>query len=136
MDLWHEFHGPNAGYILELYDRYRRDPQSVDPATRAAFEKWQPPDITNGHVAAIQANTPEADKVMGAVNLATTIREYGHLAARIDPLGMSNPPGDPGLHPNAHGIDDADLAALPASIIGGPPATGAANAREAIRRLN
>jgi len=136
MDLWHEFHGPNAGYILELYDRYRQNPQSVDPATRAAFEKWQPPDITNGHIAPTQTVAPDADKVMGAVNLATTIREYGHLAARIDPLGMSNPPGDPGLHPNAHGIDDADLAALPASIIGGPPAAGAANAREAIRRLN
>jgi hypothetical protein len=36
MNLWHEFHGPNAGYILELYEKYQRDPQSVDAATREA----------------------------------------------------------------------------------------------------
>jgi len=43
MDIWQEFHGPNAGYILELYDRFVRDPGSVDPATRAAFAAWQLP---------------------------------------------------------------------------------------------
>ncbi len=40
MDLWHEFPGPNAGYVLELYDRYRESPEAVDPATRAIFDKW------------------------------------------------------------------------------------------------
>ena len=136
MDLWHEFHGPNAGYILELYERYRQDPASVDAATRAAFEGWRPPEDGNGHVTAAPAVAPETDKVMGAVNLATAIREYGHLAARIDPLGLANPPGDPALHPNAHGLSDADLRALPASVIGGPVASGAANAHESIGRLN
>ena len=37
------FHGPNAGYVLELYDRYRADPQSVDAETRAFFQQWPPP---------------------------------------------------------------------------------------------
>ena len=32
--------------------------------------------------------------IVGAVNLAESIRRYGHLAARIDPLG-SDPVGDP-----------------------------------------
>jgi 2-oxoglutarate dehydrogenase E1 component len=71
------------------------------------------------------------DKIMGAVNLATAIREYGHLAAHIDPLGLADPPGDPALHPAAHGITEADLRSLPASIIGIP----AANAAEAIDHL-
>ena len=44
MNLWNEFHGPNAGYVVELYERYRRDPQSVDAATRALFERWTPPE--------------------------------------------------------------------------------------------
>jgi len=26
-----QFHGLNAGYVLELYERYRQDPASVDP---------------------------------------------------------------------------------------------------------
>ena len=137
MDLWHEFHGPNAGYILELYERYRADPASVDAATRAAFAGWRPPDEPNGRTPTAAPTTPAepVDKVMGAVNLATAIREYGHLAARIDPLGLANPPGDPALQPGAHGIDETALRALPATLIGGPVANGAANALEAIERL-
>jgi 2-oxoglutarate dehydrogenase E1 component len=72
---------------------------------------------------------------MAVVNLATAIREYGHLAARIDPLGLANPPGDPALHTSAHALTDDDLRALSASLVGGPAADGAANALEAIGRL-
>lgn len=32
------FYGPNAGYVLELYERYRQNPASVDAATRAIFD--------------------------------------------------------------------------------------------------
>jgi 2-oxoglutarate dehydrogenase E1 component len=32
-----QFSGVNAGYVLELYEKYRRNPDSVDPATREAF---------------------------------------------------------------------------------------------------
>ncbi len=31
------FYGPNAGYVIELYERYRQHPAFVDPATRAIF---------------------------------------------------------------------------------------------------
>mgnify|MGYP001375792392 CR=1 FL=1 len=134
MDLWQEFHGPNAAYVLELYDRYRQDPDSVDPGARALFQQFTPSDrpTPNGAPA---APGPATEKIMGAVNLATAIREYGHLAAHIDPLGLANPPGDPALHPAAHGLSDDDLRALPATLIGGPATTGAANALEAIDRL-
>ena len=43
MNLSHMFHGPNSGYVLELYERYLQDPDSVDPEIRALFEKWNPP---------------------------------------------------------------------------------------------
>src|SRR5690606_12480254 len=109
MDFWQEFHGPNAGYILDLYDRYRQDPSSVDAATRAAFDQWQPPEDGTRPAPVAATSALETEKVMGAVNLATAIREYGHLAARIDPLDLANPPGDPSLYPSAHGITDADL---------------------------
>ena len=46
--------------------------------------------------------TPEAvpcnETVMGLVNLANAIRDYGHLSAQIDPLG-SQLPGDPSPRP-------------------------------------
>jgi 2-oxoglutarate dehydrogenase E1 component len=143
MSIWHDFHGPNAGYIAELYDRYRHDPASVDAETRAFFEQWQPPaePSGNGAVTGAPALPPsvaadhQAEQVMAAVNLATDIREYGHLAASIDPLGLSNPPGDPSLRPEAHGLTNDDLRHLPAGVIGGPMAEGAANALEAIERL-
>ncbi|HEX6480108.1 MAG TPA: 2-oxoglutarate dehydrogenase E1 component, partial [Ktedonobacteraceae bacterium] len=60
--------------------------------------------------------------------------ERGHLAAHLDPLG-SEPPGDPALLPETHGISDDILAQLPADIIGGHAAEGAHNALEAIRAL-
>ena len=83
-----EFHGPNAGYILELYERYRQDPSAVDVQTRALFDEWTPP-----AAGLISAEAP-AGTIVGAVNLAQAIREYGHTAAQLDPLG-SPPPGDP-----------------------------------------
>src|SRR5258705_270151 len=36
------FYGPNAGYVIELYERYLQDPASVDAATRAIFDTWSP----------------------------------------------------------------------------------------------
>ena len=42
MSGWQEFTGLNRGYVLELYEKYRRDPSSVDPETRALFEQWTP----------------------------------------------------------------------------------------------
>jgi 2-oxoglutarate dehydrogenase E1 component len=128
-----EFPGVNAGYVLELYERYRRNPESVDAATREAFEAWTPVDpsapsaATDGTPAGIQA-------IVGAANLAESIRRFGHLAAQIDPLG-SPPIGDPALSPTAHGATDAELRNLPASLVGGPVAESSANAFEAIENL-
>ena len=43
MSDWRDFGGINEGYALELYERFLQDPHSVDPATRAAFERLGPP---------------------------------------------------------------------------------------------
>ncbi len=42
MSGWQEFTGLNRGYVLELYEKYRQDPSSVDAETRAFFEHWTP----------------------------------------------------------------------------------------------
>jgi 2-oxoglutarate dehydrogenase E1 component len=131
------FHGPNLGYVLELYERYLQDPHSVDAATRAFFEHWTPPALDGAIEArAAVAAPPGVDpaRVAAAAALAQGIREYGHLAARVDPLG-SAPPGAPELDPATHGITAEELAQLPASIVGGPAARTARNAREAIEAL-
>src|SRR6266550_1002597 len=128
-----EFQGVNAGYVLELYERYRRNPESVDPDTRKAFESWTPPSTDAASAEPVSGDT-SIRKIVGAAALADCIRRYGHLAARIDPLG-SEPIGDPSLSPAAHGITDADLEALPASLVDGPVAESSANALEAIDKL-
>src|SRR4051812_36365958 len=113
-----DFYGPNAGYVLELYERYQRDPSSVDPATRAFFAEWTPPASPlfedgatpqRGNGAAPPSiPMPDMDKVASAVNLAQAIREYGHLMAQLDPLGSPSP-GDPALDPAYYGITETDL---------------------------
>ena len=82
---WQDFAGLNRGYVLELYEKYRNDPASVDPETRAMFEQWTPP--------AESAAVPDGvayDKIVGAARLAQSIRRYGHLAAKLDPLGLAS----------------------------------------------
>ena len=39
MDIWRDIQGVNAGYLEELYERYRRYPNSVDAGTRLIFEQ-------------------------------------------------------------------------------------------------
>jgi 2-oxoglutarate dehydrogenase E1 component len=143
MDISREFAGPNLAYVLELYDRYRENPQAVDAATRAFFAHWTPPaetpeaavaPTTTVAAPAVAAPVPALEKIAGAVNLARAIRSYGHLAAHLDPLG-GEPPGDPALDLATHGLNEEDLAVLPATLVGGPAAQGAANAAEAIARL-
>jgi 2-oxoglutarate dehydrogenase E1 component len=148
MDWEREFPGPNAAYILDLYDRYRADPQSVDPQTRALFEHWSPPSA-NGHAPAVPARTSinlnttagpsaistmeaqkalaaepamlsstEAQKAAAVSSLAQAIRWYGVMAAQLDPLGKQ-PSGDPALELDTYGLSEADLHRLPASLVGG-----------------
>ncbi len=132
MNFWRDFHGPNAGYILELYARYREAPESVDAATRKFFEGWTPP--VDGLDAPETGVARSLEEIVGAANVAQAIRSNGHLAARLDPLG-SEPPGDPLLKLETHGVDDAALRQLPAGLVGGPLAAAASHALEAIEGL-
>jgi 2-oxoglutarate dehydrogenase E1 component len=189
-DQWERFYGPNAGYVLELYERYQADPASVDAATRAFFEQAAPeglagdgdggngavavmapaarPAPTTNGAAKVQVAPPAAvatrhgsdggaglaaappgvpvsgsapftassdvAKIVGAARLARSIREFGHLAADIDPLGMPRP-GDPMLDPATHGLTDEVLAALPASIVWRHAGPEAGTCLDAIGRL-
>ena len=135
-----EFYGPNIAYVLELYERYRQDPDSVGEEAQRFFAGWSPP--LDGDLAQdlAQDGTPgvapplAVDKVAGAANLAQSIREYGHLAAQLDPLGRP-PPGDPALSLEAHGLAEDDLRLLPSSLVGGPIAAHTKNALDAMEEL-
>jgi 2-oxoglutarate dehydrogenase E1 component len=134
MNPWDQFTGVNAGYVHELYERYQRDPDSVDAAARALFARWSPQiEIQPG--AADGVAPTDTTAAVAAFNLAESIRRFGHLAAHLDPLGFSDPIDDPSLHLESHGLTSDTLARLPASIVGGSAAEGSANALQAIERL-
>jgi len=145
MDYLQTFYGPNAGYVFDLYERYQQDPQTVDPVTRAVFVQWSPEHeqvagTTDGLRAAGPGEKADAAEslpvahIVAAVALAHAMRERGHLGAHLDPLG-SEPLGDPALLPETYGIDEADLARLPPSVIGGHAAEHAETALQAIHAL-
>lgn len=164
-----EFHGPNAAHVLELHERYRRDPLSVDAPTRAAFRSWGEGNaapspgaggvhgagaLAGGSVIGGDARVGGAagtagvggaagiagvggvagETLVAAANLSQAIREYGHLAAHLDPLGTP-PRGDPALRTEAYGLTPEDVRRLPASVVGGPLAERAATALEAVEAL-
>lgn len=147
MDIYQLFHGPNAGYIEELYERFLADPSSVDEATGALFARWSPGLLNttplqsiipaNGHAAAASPAVvaEQVDRVVGLANLAKAIRQYGHLAAHLDPLGHYDPPGDKTLNAAAHDLSDADLKQLPGYLVGGPVGGQGGTAYDAIAAL-
>ncbi len=135
MNPWDQFSGANAGYVYELFERYQRDPSSVDEATRRAFATWTPAEPASPASLASPASPASLGTGIAAFNLAESIRRFGHLAADLDPLGFHDPIGDPSLAPQSHGLTSNALKQLPASIVSGPAAAGAANALDAIARL-
>ena len=147
MDIRHLFHGPNAAYVLEQYEIYQRNPSAVDDKFRTLFT-YVTPDVignsTNGASATVALASPNLngqttrsaeDKIAGVVNMANSIRDYGHLAAQIDPLGAP-PPSDPSLRLSYHKLEQNDLKNLHGHVIGGPIGQTAANAEEAIALLS
>ena len=143
-DLRALFYGPNAGYVLDMYDRYTADPDMVDPDLRAFFDATDPRALAalasgngttgGGTTTTTTAAGPNADRVIGVAQLASAIRDQGHLAVPLDPLG-SPPPGSPELDSGFYGLTDEDMTSVPASAVGGPAAEHAATAREAIAHL-
>ncbi|GAC1318700.1 MAG: 2-oxoglutarate dehydrogenase E1 component [Chloroflexota bacterium] len=84
--------------------------------------------------AAMVADSVQVHCIVVAARLARSIREYGHLAASIDPLGRPGP-GDPMLEPSTHNITDDDLRILPASIVWPDAGADAGTCLDAINRL-
>ena len=124
----------NAGYVAELYERYQQDPAAVDPASRMIFDRMIRPEPQSTGIPAPRVAGSACNRIVRAVNYIESIRKFGYMDARIDPLG-GPPPGDPSLAPETHGITEEDLRNLPADIVVGSIAEGKANALEVVRAL-
>jgi 2-oxoglutarate dehydrogenase E1 component len=125
----------NDGYIVEAYDAFKRDPESVDESWRQFFRFAEG---IAGAPAAAASGAPGISVTLlrvaaGAAALLDAIRAYGHLAVDIDPLG-SPPPGSPELSPESHGVTEAELASIPGGAVGTSDGT-AADATARLRSL-
>jgi 2-oxoglutarate dehydrogenase E1 component len=91
----------NASYIEQQYQRYRQDPGAV-PEEWALF-------FAGFDLAEAPGRAPQgAGRSGGVFALVHAYREFGHLAAALDPLGQ-NPGRHPLLDPAAYGLSEADL---------------------------
>src|SRR5436853_52900 len=63
-----------------------------------------------------ESRAPSPESVAAAMALVKAYRNFGHMAARLDPLG-SEPPGDPALDPGPLGLTPEIMARIPADLL-------------------
>ena len=112
----------NDGIFAEQFERYRRDPASVDETWRQYFRIAESLFGAPGSSAPAPAATGTVDtallaKVAAAASLQQAIRMFGHYAVQLDPLGTP-PAGADELSPEFHGLTEADLEAIPGAALG------------------
>lgn len=127
---WEAFSGPNAGYLVELYDRYAENPDGVDPDWREWFERHGPPPSLTRPSPTASGSAVASDQV---ADLAESIRRYGHLAARVNPIQPPRP-DQPWLDPGYFGLKPGDLERMPAGAVRSLADFGG-TAAQAIERL-
>ncbi|SEO77867.1 2-oxoglutarate dehydrogenase E1 component [Luteibacter sp. UNC138MFCol5.1] len=123
--------GGNADYVEQVYEAWLADPGSVPAEWDGYFKTFkgrEAGDVPHsGAIARIEAAQKQrrsavaapaagsaddayAQKQAGVLRLLTAYRSRGHIAAQIDPLGLSVADIDtPDLGLAFHGLSDADL---------------------------
>jgi len=134
--------GGNATFIEQLYEDYLRDPGSVAAEWRKYFDDFQgcsagdrPHSDAIARIEAAQrrngrgtvtiataATDAVSQKQAAVLRLVTAYRSRGHLAANLDPLGLTAKLPAPDLDPAAHGLTEADLdTEFNTGSLAGPP---------------
>jgi 2-oxoglutarate dehydrogenase E1 component len=149
----------NLEFIEKLYVDYLNSPTSVPEDFRRWFESmgsdgkfdrrpklgptFTPPALFGTNLAVTSVESHERARVLHGVSeaavkqerlaqLVRAYRERGHLAARLDPLGLPRPEV-PELEPSAHGLAPEDLdRKFSAKTISGPDVL---TLREIVERL-
>ncbi len=92
----------NLDALEDAYQRWQRDPLSVDPSWRAFLEGF---DLGNARTASVR-DTQSCQT--GVVRLIAGYRDVGHLIAHLDPLSEPRP-SHPLLELSEFGLSDAEL---------------------------
>ncbi len=91
----------NLAGIEDLYERWRRDPVSVDESWQAFFAGFE---LAAGRAATVV----DSGSQTAIVRLIDAYRELGHFLARLDPLGEPKAT-HPLLELSEFGLNEADL---------------------------
>ena len=114
--------GANGAYIEDLYEQYLVAPDSVDPKWKQYFDGLkgrEAGDIPHSAVIAQIAAEARAasrggpcvgdERERNVGRLITAYRSRGHLAAKLDPLGLTPPLNPPDLELAFHNLSERDL---------------------------
>lgn len=120
------FPAVSADFITDLYHRYLRDPESVDPGWRPYFQDLYGRPSSKAVSVGAKANVV-------AARLINAYRQYGYYAAQLDPLSLWRPPEQPELTLENYALSEGDLDAEiePHELFG----TGSLSLGELIERL-
>lgn len=119
--------GANLGYLLEMYEQYQQDPNSVDGDVYELFSSLTPNASGTGNA--------DASKIKSLMRLVDNIRQYGHLTANIYPLYPPKRDNLPKLSLKDFNLTEADLKNLPAGLVSDHFNDVADNALEAVKHL-
>lgn len=110
------FYGPNLGYIVELYEQYLVDPESVDEETRRYFDEHGAPEMTAPESQVTGASDVDLEKVVAATRLVNDIRAFSHKAADIYPL-KDHPREQELFELKRYNLTETDLEQIPAHLL-------------------
>lgn len=116
---WENFHGPNLGYVMEQYDLYKSDPDSVDIELKEIFDNWGSPSIQTKQSNSAGNDSISAEKmkqIAEAVKLVTNIRRYGHLNASIYPFEDTSEKNE-FLRLEEYDLTEEDLKDIPVHLL-------------------
>ncbi|MGB5830850.1 MAG: 2-oxoglutarate dehydrogenase E1 component [Thiohalocapsa sp.] len=124
------YYGGNAAFIEDLYERYLKDPESIDLAWRRRFDAIHQEaanEIPHGPVrenferlaseSRIRAQTRHigrlepaaAEKQSAVLRLINAYRYRGHQVANLDPLKLRPSPKVADLDTGYHNLEESDL---------------------------
>ena len=88
-------YGENTALLEELYENYTKNPTSVSNDWQGFFKEVENGVSYNGKSSSkpnpFQDVNASSLQEMGIINLLNAYRRQGHLAANLDPLGISKP---------------------------------------------
>ncbi|KAF0852882.1 mitochondrial 2-oxoglutarate dehydrogenase E1 form 1 [Andalucia godoyi] len=115
MDSAESFLSGSSSVVLEnMYEQWQKDPSSVHPSWKRYFESFHATPLVRpapkGHVSGSSStSTSQISEaaLRDSIKMMQLIRAYricGHLAADLDPLGLTLPQRHPELDPHSYGF--------------------------------